>query len=147
MRTTSAFQPKLYMRPGVISRGLRGAEPPCKHLCSFWGLSPPNVCINLAFQSTFALLPIFCMVLLWWTSSLLCGSWNLCRCWLYHIIIRLNYYVSIFNNMGVAANGLHPLSDIGPRAPLVKIFRNHPCLRRSITLDNSELDQTSLNNK
>jgi len=28
--------------------------------------------------------------------------------------------------MGVAANGPHPLSDIAPKAPLVKIFRNHP---------------------
>ena len=36
---------------GVISRGLRGAE-------------PPNFCINLAFQSASTLLPMFCMVLL-----------------------------------------------------------------------------------
>ena len=29
--------------------------------------------------------------------------------------------------MGVAANRLHPLYNIASRAPLVKIFRNHPC--------------------
>ena len=40
----------------------------------------------------------------------------------YCITIRLSYHVSIFKDMGVAANGPHLLSDIAPRAPLVKIL-------------------------
>ena len=45
---------------------------------------------------------------------------------IHYITIRLNYHVSIFKNMDVAANEPHPFSDIEPRASLVKIFRNHP---------------------
>ena len=53
---------------------------------------------------------------------------------IYYITIRLNYHFSIFKNMGVAANGLHSLSDIAPRAPLVKIVRNHPCSYDHLTM-------------
>ena len=116
------------MHPGVISKGLRGWSPLVKIVVHFGGLSPPNFCINLAFQNKLALLAIVCMVLLWWISSLLYGYWDLCRCWLYCITIRLNYHVSIFKNMGVAPNRSHPLSNIAPRAPLFRIFRNHPCM-------------------
>jgi len=72
---------------------------------------------------------MICLVLLWWISSLLYGYWDLCWFWLYYITIRLNYHVSIFKSMGVAANEPHPLYDITPRAPLLKIFRNHPCVK------------------
>ena len=47
---------------------------------------------------------------------------------LYYITLRLYYHISIFKNMGVAANGPHPFSDIAPRVSLVKIFRNLPSL-------------------
>ena len=40
--------------------------------------------------------------------------------------IRLNYHVSVFKHMDVAANGSHLPSDIAPERPLVKVFRNHP---------------------
>ena len=65
---------------------------------------------------------MFYMVLLRWISSLLHGNWDLCRCWLHYITVRLNYHVSIFKNMGVAANGPHPLSNIAPRDPLLKFL-------------------------
>ena len=37
-----------------------------------------------------------------------------------------NYYVFIFKNMDVAANGPHPLSDIARRAPLLKFLEITP---------------------
>ena len=46
---------------------------------------------------------------------------------IFGMTIRLNYHVSILKKLGVAANRPHPLSDIAPGAPLVKMFRNHPC--------------------
>ena len=39
----------------------------------------------------------------------------------YIICVKLNYHVSIIENMGVVVAGPHPI--YGPRAPLVKNFR------------------------
>ena len=41
------------------------------------------------------------------------------------MMIKLNYRIYIFENMGVAANKPCPRYDVVPRALLVKIFRNH----------------------
>ena len=104
-----------------------GGGAPCWNCCSFWGKSaPPKFFINPAFQNTLTLLLMACMVLLWWISSLLYGYWDLCRCWLYYVTIRLNYRVSIFKNMGVAANGPHPLSDIAPKPSLLNFLEITP---------------------
>ena len=43
------------------------------------------------------------------------------------MMIKVNYRMCIFENMGVVATKPRPLYDIVPRAPLVKIFRNHHC--------------------
>ena len=48
------------------------------------------------------------------------------RCWLYNVTIRLKHHISIFKNMGVAANGPHPLSDIAPRDSLLKVLEITP---------------------
>ena len=37
-------------------------------------------------------------------------------------MLAILYHVSIFKNLGVAANGPLPLSEIAPRAPLLKIL-------------------------
>ena len=56
---------------------------------------------------------------------------EICRCCIYYITIRLNYHVSILKNMGVVANGPHPLSDIERTAPFVKSFINHPWVQHA----------------
>ena len=53
---------------------------------------------------------------------------SFCRCWLYYITIRLNFHVSIFK-IWVRFTGSDSLSNIAPRAPFVKTFRNHSHLR------------------
>ena len=69
---------------------------------------------------------MFCIVLLWWISSLIHGYWDLSNCWLYCIIIWLNYHVSIFEILGVVATKPHQFYGIASRAPLGKIFRKQP---------------------
>ena len=61
------------LKARMIYMGTQGAESPCYNYCSCWGLSPPNFCINLAFQNALTLLPMCCIVLLKWISSLLYG--------------------------------------------------------------------------
>ena len=45
---------------------------------------------------------------------------------IYYITIRLNYHVPIFKNMVVAKIGPNPLSDVAPKAPLLKFLEITP---------------------
>ena len=47
---------------------------------------------------------------------------------LYDITTRLIHNVSISKSMGVAANEQHSLSDIAPRAPLLKFLKIAPVI-------------------
>ena len=40
--------------------------------------------------------------------------------------MTIEIFIFIFKNMGVAANGSHPISDIAPRAPLLKFLEVPP---------------------
>ena len=64
--------------------------------------------------SALTLLLMFCTILLRQIPSLLHGCGDLSTCTLSYITITLNYHVSIFKNMGVAATGPHPCYDNTP---------------------------------
>ena len=118
------FQKFDWLQSGLISRmGFRGAEPLLVKLLFILGGSAPKFLYQSCFSKRIDL-----------ASNVLYGiaMMNLCRCWLNYITIRLNYHVSIFKIMGVATNGPHPLSDIAPRVPFAKIFRNHPWLQYNL---------------
>ena len=117
----------------MISRGLRGAELPLLKVLFMPGAQPPKFLnqsclskhIDLASDVLYGIAKMDFLTTVWLLRSL----WMLA---IYYITIRLNYHVSIFKNMGVAAKGPHPLSDIALRAPLAKIFRNHLCCDATI---------------
>ena len=102
----------MHPAPGVILRGLRRGSAPLEFL--YW----------LSFSEFIGL----ASKVLWSIYALLYGYWRISYCWLYYISIKLNYHVSIFESMGVVVVGPHPnYGVVVPRAPLVKICRNHHC--------------------
>jgi len=113
--------------PGVTSRELWEVELSYWNFCLFWGTQPPPITFVLILLSSTLPLPMFCIVLLWWIPSLVHEYWDLSRCWLYYITIRLNHHVFIFKSMDLAAQRPHLFYDIAPRARHVERFGNHLC--------------------
>ena len=93
------------LKSRVISRGAKGDRAPLvKSSAYFGGLSPPNILalawLSRVYWSCFQSAMINC--------ALLYGYWHISYCWLYNISIKLNYYVSIFEKLGVVVAGPHP---------------------------------------
>ena len=93
------------LHPGVISReGLEGGAPLVKISVHLEGLSPPKI---LALAKLFRVCwPCFQSAMI--NCGLLCGYWGISYCGLYYISIKINYHVSIFENMGVVVAMPHP---------------------------------------
>ena len=107
-------------KQGVISRKLRGQSLLLK-LLYILGAQPPKIsCINLTFHKYFALhcsdeCPHCHMAI----EILLDTGYVASK--VHYITIILNYHASVFINICMAVNSLHPIYDIAPRASLVSI--------------------------